>query len=187
MLCEEIKAFIEKLAKEASVIIDQKIRQKFGSKWIVEEGMKKRINMKLDHILNYQIKFKSNYKTGLLEIDISGGHLAGSTEALAKTGLIEIIDKRPLATGCWEYDFVDVFTKEKITKTEFHVSWNEQTILKNSWEIFDNAFISEYPVEGGKVGKFGVIDEKELTVVIKKHEKDINITTSAPYKVKEVS
>ncbi|MCX5923166.1 MAG: hypothetical protein NTU89_01220 [Candidatus Dependentiae bacterium] len=141
--------------------------------------------MNMDHILNYEVSFSANKKLGIMEIEFSGGHLAGSTEALAEKGLVRITNKQQLPSGCWEFVFEDSFTGKEFTKTEFHASWNEQTIIKNSWDIFDNPLIPEYPVEGGKIGKFGIIEDKELTVIIKRHEKDINITTSAPYKVKE--
>ena len=183
-LCKEVKALTEKLVREANIIINQKFRDQFPSKWNIENGLKKRVSMNMDHILNYEVSFSANKKLGILEIDFSGGHLAGSTESLAKKGLIEIIDTQQLSTGCWEYNFKELFTGKEFTKTEFHTSWNERTIIKNSWDVFDNPLIPEYPVEGGKIGKFAIIEDKELTVVIKKHEKDINIITSAPYKVK---
>ncbi|MCX5923437.1 MAG: hypothetical protein NTU89_02620, partial [Candidatus Dependentiae bacterium] len=184
-LCKEIKTLIENLVKEANVIIDIKLRQEFSTKWITENGLKKRVNMDFEHALNYEVAFKNNKATGLLEVKFSGGHLAGSTEALAEKGLIQIIDKKQLPTGCWEFLFEDCFTKEKFTKTEFHTSWNEQTILKNSWNLFENQEIQEFIANDTKIAKYIKHGEQELSIVIKKHDKDINIVTQVPYKIKK--
>ena len=184
-LCNEVKTLTEELVKESNAIINQAFRNQFLSKWTIENGLKKRVTMNINHILNYEVSFSANKKLGIMEIEFSGGHLAGSTEALAEKGLIRIINKQQLPTGCWEFTFEECFTGKEFTKTEFHVSWNEQKILKNSWDLFENQLIAEYPVKGGKVGKFKIIEEQELSIVIKKHEKDINITTSVPYKIEE--
>lgn len=180
-LCKEVKALVEKLVKEANVIIDTKLRQQFSSRWITENGVKKRVSMDLEHALNYEVKFKNNIRSGSLEIQFSGGHLAGSTEALAEKGLIKIINTRQLPTGCLEFSFESCITKQRFTKTEFPISWDEKTILKNSWDLFENPEIKAISLQEGKIGKIIKIEEKELTIVIKNHEKDINIVTVLPY------
>jgi len=180
-LCAEVKAVVTKIVDDANVAIDVKFRQKFGSKWTMDGGMKKRVNMDLDHALNYEVKFKNNKVTGSLEIKLSGGHLAGCTEALAEKGLIKIIDKQQLSTGCWKYDCADIFTGEKFTKTEFHVSWDKEMIIQKSWDLFENPAIAVISLRDGKMGKIAKMVEKELTIVIKNHEKDINIVTILPY------
>ncbi len=182
-LCKEVKALVEKLAKEASVVIDQKFRDQFLSKWITENGIKKRVNMNIDHALNYEIKFKTNKKLGVMEIDFSGGHLAGSTENLAEKGLIKIIDKQQLPTGCWEFVFEDCFTGQKFTKTEFHASWNKEMIAQQSWDLFENPNVRECVGKDEKLVKYIKNGEHELSIVMKKHEIDINIVTSVPYKI----
>jgi hypothetical protein len=182
-LCKEIETVIKQFIKETNCVIDQSLRQQFVSKWLFENGLKKRVSMDLNHILNYEVKFIKNKKLGMMEIEFSGGHLAGSTEALAETGLIKIINKQQLPTGCWKYDCIDIFTKEKFTKTEFHVSWSKDTIIQQSWNLFENSTISEYVAEGDKLAKYIKLGEQELSIVIKNYEKDINITTSVPYEI----
>jgi len=184
-LCQEVKESVAWLLKEANVVIDKKMIQLYGSKWIIENGLKKRVSMKINHIVNYEVVFNKNNKLGLLEIEFKGGHLHGSTQTLKDKGLIRIIDKRQLPTGCWEYQCEDVFTGRPFAKTEFNVSWDQEMIIKRSWDLLENPLIAEYSTKDGKIAKYIKMGEDELTIVMKKHEQDINIVTAVPYKIEK--
>lgn len=183
-LCEEVEIVTRQLLKQANCIMDTKLKQHFSSKWIIENGMKKRVNMNLNHVLNYEVEFIKNRRLGIMEIEFTGGHLAGSTEALAETGLIKIIDKRQLPTGCLEYDCISI-SGRKFTKTEFHVSWTQEMVAQHSWDLFENTNIHAFATEDKKLAKYIKLGEKELSIVMKNHEKDINIVTSVPYKIEK--
>ncbi|MBP9765351.1 hypothetical protein KBD08_03380 [Candidatus Babeliales bacterium] len=184
-LCQETQTIAEKIVQDTNVTIDRSMRLKFGPKWHIIDGIKKRVSIDIDHILNYEISFKINKQLGCMEIDLTGGHLAGSTEALAKKGLIKIIDKRKLPSGCWQYEFEDSFSKKNFTKTEFHHSWSKEKIIEETCNLFENINIAEYATKDKKLAKYIKHAEQEMSIVMKKHEKNINITTSVPYKIKE--
>ena len=181
VLCREIKILVQRLVKECNYPISSEFRKKFFSKFITENGIKKKIDMNLDHILNSIVKITEDAKEGVLKIEYSGGHLAGSTQALENKGLIKIISKKQLKAGCWEYDCKNTFTGRKFTKTEFPSSWSAEQIIQRSWNLFDNKTIYELKANDGKFSKSITIGKQELKIIIKKHDHGVNIITAVPY------
>ena len=184
-LFKEIKTFVHRGTKNSNPIIKQDLRKKLSHNFITENGIKKKVNMNLDHVLNSIVEVKKNKKTGSLEINFSGGHLAGSTQALEDNGLIKIINRKQIAPNCWEYEGVDVFTGQPITKTEFPTSWSAEYIIQQSWNLFYNKAISEFPGADGKFVKYTKLGKQDISIVFKRQDKNINIITAVPYKIEK--
>lgn len=124
----------------------------------------KRVQMALNHILNFELKLTKSKKGHVLYI--SGGHLAGACEALEATGLVKIVNKKHLPSGAIDYYMRNLVTSEmfKKPKTSFPAHWNEEHICEKIWSIYENPSLPIVDCDGSnkvyKVGSFGDIDIK---------------------------
>ncbi len=143
-LCQEVRQFIKQILSEVNCIIDVEFKEKNLWKMICEEAITRKVNLDLEHVINYGIEISENYAEGILNLKFKGGHLAGSTEALEAQGLIKILEKRKLPNGCYEYIFEDVFYKIEQTKTEFPQHWDYKKIIESCWEVYENPLIPDY-------------------------------------------
>ena len=147
---------------------------------MIEDGnLKKRVNLDIEHIINYSIEHVENKVTGQLDVFIHGGHLAGTAEALEATGLIEIIHKEILANGCIEYNLKNTLTGFHFTKTEFPVHWNYKKLVQNCWNVYESSLSTEVAISGGKIAKTGVVDNCKIDLIVKAYPNTHNIITAS--------
>jgi len=179
-LCKEVKILVEKLVKEANIAIDTKLHQQFSSKWITENGLKKRVTIDFEHVLNYSVEIIEDSIKRSLDIKLKGGHFTGSTESLANKGLIKITKRKLLDNGCTKYDFIDVFTGNPFEKTEFPMNWDHEKIIHNCFKVYENPEGILSSVRGNKISKVLSVDGVEIKIIIKPHDKCANIITAYP-------
>lgn len=179
-LCAEVKAIVTKMVEEANITIDVKLKNLSSWKMLQENGLKKRVNLNIEHIINYSVDFSEDILNDTLKINFNGGHLAGSTESLASKGIIKIIDREMLQTGCIEYKIQDFMNGKPFTKTEFPVHWDYKKLVQSCWEIYESPLSIEKLAKDGKFSREGLLDGCKMQVVLKKGEKTNNIITAYP-------
>ena len=190
-LCQEAKILVKQFVKDTNCLIERKLHQQLASKWLSQNGMKTRVNMDIDHILNYSCEFLQNELLGQLEVKFKGGHLAGSSESLASTGVVKVINKNTLANGCIEYKLQDVLTGNSFTKTEFPAHWDYKKITESCWEVYENPAIADYIEQAPKAIREGVTsDGFKMSIVLKTSKQNfqttlaqntVNIITALPF------
>ena len=185
----EVKAILDHITHSVKKSFNQELRQRFSRKIMEQNGIKTQVNLDLDHVVNMEYKFVRNKDLGGYEIRLSGGHLAGSCEALETSGLVTILEKKLLSNGCWEYKLENNITGYQFHKTEFLASWNEEKLIKSCWEVFEQG--AEIVSKDSKHIRNGVIDnEFEMSIIVKHVNKPIgkgksdpvcNIITARPF------
>lgn len=191
-LCEEVEAAIKKLIKKANIVIDEKFKKASSWKMIEEGGTRKKVNLDIEHIINYGVEFVQNEAEGFMTITFKGGHLAGSTEALAAKGLIRIVDMKMLPNGCMEYsfqdflanspndcikrDFCDLSINKHFTKTEFPAHWDYKKLVQSCWEVYEKPLISDYIEQAPKVIREGMTsDSFKMSLIMKNPKQKLNM------------
>lgn len=182
-LCQEVITSIQTILEEINYKIDIKFKNVNSWKWIIEDGVKKKINLDIEHIINYGANINRNKLTQSLTFTIDGGHLAGSAELLESKGLVKILKKNDLGNGAFEYKMEDVFCKQSITKTEFPKDWDYKKIVESCWEVYENPLYSRPCKKGNKTIKQKIVNECKVEIIVKSHDKTSNIITA--YSVKE--
>ncbi|MCX5923622.1 MAG: hypothetical protein NTU89_03610, partial [Candidatus Dependentiae bacterium] len=183
-LCIDLKHMFDHSFPKVNILIDQSTLRQFRQKVYVCEGSSMKVNLDIDHIINFESKLVRNNKLQAFEIQFKGGHLAGICNRLESTGMVKIIEANTLSNGCLEYTLENSFNGAKFTKTEFPAHWDYEKIIKSCWDVFENP-ISEDILSRDNVHyyRMGIIDNVfEMSIMFKRPTDEIcNIVTALPY------
>ncbi len=192
--CKGIISLEDKLFKEefkrALKILEEalkspefaKIKRLYGQRIINGQQVRAR----LDHICYFELGLEKSTQTAGFVLQVEGGHLSGICEALAETGLINIVNKDPVLNGVVRYILEDALTKQVIYKTISPNTWTLEKIGKVMWDVFETG--EDIFTQNGWF-KYKIVDGVEISLCIRtikgqKGGKDIlEIITLLPYKI----
>lgn len=133
-----------------------------------------------------ELKLKYLHDKNGYVLSVSGGHLAGSCEALEETGLVKIVDKKILPSGAIDYYVKDLLRNEMFPKpkTEFPIDWNEEKILKNLWEVYEHPSGPDIILNTKNMFvRNGIVDGFEMSILFQnKNQSEVTIKAVFPYK-----
>lgn len=98
-------------------------------------------------------------------IKFGGGHLPGTCESLAKSGLVKILSKERLASGAIHYQLRSILKGKPFFKTEFPSGWTAEKLAKAAWEVYENESLLKDFTQDGKFCKTGFFENVELKVI----------------------
>jgi len=181
-LLAEIMEWIEIKLKDVSLDINCFSLEMFNNVQCLHNGTLKTIKFKFNHFVNFELAVQDVVVGN--QIVIHGGHLSGSCERLARTGLVRIMKECTLKGGCRQFILEDLITGRCFPKTEFPLEWSLEEISTSLIESFDNIIGLEKNANkpGAFVRRVRRCDGFELSFVYEPVDNQIlNIITIWPH------
>ena len=146
---EALQHFNQLFSKDELFKFSEKAKELYGQGIIVNKGEKMQMVCDVEHIMTYNLKFKKNYRTGLVEGFISGGHVGLYSKKIEAAGHIIIKAEQALLCGARAIEYEHLFGNNIAKKTEYPLSWSGEQIMQANIEAFENQIYCEDFLRGG--------------------------------------
>lgn len=150
LLQQEVKAYFNHEFCKKELLEFCKDAQKLYTRTrVLYNGKQTEIICRIEHIMTYDLKFRANKQTGLMEGFISGGHVGTKSKQLEQAGHIMVKSEAMLPGGVRAVEYETKFSNAVMRKTEYPLSWSSEKIMQANLEAFANQrYMEEFKICG---------------------------------------
>jgi len=182
---EVLLHFEDQFLKKEMLEFCQKAKELYTNVKVMHLGKEIDMICDIEHFATYNLKFKQNFTTGLIEGFISGGHVGILSKELEAAGKIMIKTEEILQGGARYVEYEHLFSNCLTRKTEYQLFWSGEKIMQANLEAFENQIYCEDFLRGGVkhmqiigVSKEGLKIEMVVTEI---SDSKLTLDTAYPY------